>query len=1142
MTDFWQVLRDGRWQDQDASVLVPGDIITIKLGDIMPADARLLEGDSLRIDQAIYFSDELINELHMFFLSALGESLPATKRTGDDVFSGLTCKHREIEAVVIATGDHSLFGKAAHLVNSTEVVGSYFHWDFCICSIAVGMLLEIVVMYPIQHRSFRDGINNLLVLLIGGIPVAMPTVLSVTCNRFTSTLSAGSITKRMRTIQEMDGMDVLCSDNTGTLNRLTVDRNLIEDKEMEKAKSRGKEKVIYANKGKDNASLSLSSILHSPKVSFLQVSLLKLRDFKDRKFMGQQGEHKDLVVKPKYLMAFTDGYDQKKNIDAAVKKLSQNFTILLFHYDGWTIECDEFEWSKRAIHISLQKQTKCLSSRETEERRCTNPHLPPCAAYIAKMVGHGIFYRGISWCGQEKGTFPFLEDKLSACLDWSSSCLHLDGVGMHGVLQTWDLDLDERRERELSDFVELFWVTCGLSEEKTNLIDKVWYPSPGVDPFKQEDFLQLDPEIEFDREPDEIALFVLFRFLSSIEFPLLFLIPMFSRGTRVRKLCVQYYQLRSLIFPIALEWLLFTVFDAKISRLNDLPLPFGRSLEMAVARARCTAVLVPGDIISIKLGDIIPADARLLEGDSRRIGQAIYFSGELINALHMFFLSARTGESLPVTKRTGDEVFSGSTCKHEMPRWNQQPSCAIDWRNTHSHANSIVGHTCNRFTLTLSAEESQPCIFIAELIATPLYSFLLFPIIFFLFLKGAITKRMTAIEEMAGMDVLCGDKTGTLTLNRLTVGRNFIEFFHKDMDKDMVVLLAAQASRLVNQDAIDTCIVSMLADPKDARANISEVHFLPFNPMDKRMAIPYIDSDGNWYRASKGIKGHRNTLLDGCCWHQIAMNLTRKIILNFCEEKEQIAGKVHAIIDKFAERGLQSLGVAIQQTVNIELNKAAEQNRIVVISCQLRRKQVDDLAWELICTPPHRCWAVKGMELKPFRWMSSSKRQMALRLYFLSRPLSPIPIFSLNDITEHVVGMTGDGVNDALALKKADIGIAVADAKDAARSASDIRTYGATNAEPDGLSIRLRVHKRTYGTTNASFMSIFFVVLGPINVLALTWVANEYADICCLHNNLNCLELINLWCYLLVAWFYAPGIDMGIRLSAFHGFDNSKIE
>lgn len=86
-------------------------------------------------------------------------------------------------------------------------------------------------MYPIQHRKYRSGINNLLVLLIGGIPIAMPTVLSVTMAIGSHRLSEqGAITKRMTAIEEMAGMDVLCSDKTGTLtlNKLTVDKALIE--------------------------------------------------------------------------------------------------------------------------------------------------------------------------------------------------------------------------------------------------------------------------------------------------------------------------------------------------------------------------------------------------------------------------------------------------------------------------------------------------------------------------------------------------------------------------------------------------------------------------------------------------------------------------------------------------------------------------------------------------------------------------------------------------------------------------------------------------------------------------------------------------------------------------------------------------
>jgi len=104
-----QVLRDGKWSEQDAAILVPGDIISIKLGDIIPADARLLEGDPLKIDQS----------------ALTGESLPVNKMPGDSIYSGSTCKQGEIEAVVIATGVHTFFGKAAHLVDSTNNVGHF---------------------------------------------------------------------------------------------------------------------------------------------------------------------------------------------------------------------------------------------------------------------------------------------------------------------------------------------------------------------------------------------------------------------------------------------------------------------------------------------------------------------------------------------------------------------------------------------------------------------------------------------------------------------------------------------------------------------------------------------------------------------------------------------------------------------------------------------------------------------------------------------------------------------------------------------------------------------------------------------------------------------------------------------------------
>ncbi|XP_057984005.1 uncharacterized protein LOC131168523 isoform X2 [Malania oleifera] len=79
-------------------------------------------------------------------------------------------------------------------------------------------------------------------------------------------------------------------------------------------------------------------------------------DLFPRRLWGRPNE--DMTIKPKYLVTFTVGYDQRSNIDTALKKFSENFTILLFHYDGRTSEWEEFEWSKRAIHVSAPKQTK----------------------------------------------------------------------------------------------------------------------------------------------------------------------------------------------------------------------------------------------------------------------------------------------------------------------------------------------------------------------------------------------------------------------------------------------------------------------------------------------------------------------------------------------------------------------------------------------------------------------------------------------------------------------------------------------------------------------------------------------------------------------------------------------------------------
>ncbi|XP_021724959.1 plasma membrane ATPase 4-like isoform X2 [Chenopodium quinoa] len=471
------------------------------------------------------------------------------------------------------------------------------------------------------------------------------------------------------------------------------------------------------------------------------------------------------------------------------------------------------------------------------------------------------------------------------------------------------------------------------------------------------------------------------------------------------------------------------------------------------------AMLVPGDIISIKLGDIIPADARLLEGDALKVDQ-----------------SALTGETFPVTKNPGDEVFSGSTCKQGelmavviatgVHTFFGKAAHLVDSTNNVGHFQKVLTSIGNFCIISIAVGMVIEIIVMYPIqrrkyrdgihnllvlliggipIAMPTVLSVTMAIgSHRLSQQGAITKRMTAIEEMAGMDVLCSDKTGTLTLNKLSVDKNLIEVFSKDVDKEHVLLLAARASRVENQDAIDTCMVGMLADPKEARAGITEVHFLPFNPVEKRTALTYIDDKGNWHRASKGAPEQ---------------------ILDLCNCNDAIRKRVHEAIEKFAERGLRSLGVARQEVP--EKNKespGAPWDFVGLLplfdpprhdSAETIRKALNlGVNVKMITGDQLAIGKETGRRLGMGTNMYPSSALLGKDKDTAGLPIDELiekadgfagvfpehkyEIVKILQEKKHIVGMTGDGVNDAPALKKADIGIAVDDATDAARSASDI--------------------------------------------------------------------------------------------------------
>lgn len=208
-----RVRRDGVWKDVEARLLVPGDIVHVKLGNIVPADLRLIDGAYLSIDQA----------------ALTGESLPVDKAVGDDAYSGSIARQGEMDGIVTATGMKTYFGKTARLVEQAQTVSHFQRavlriGNFLIM-LTLGLVLVIGVAALFRHDPLIETIQFALILTIASIPVALPAVLSVTMAVGAEKLAKfKAIVSRLVAIEEMAGMDILCSDKTGTLtkNELTL--------------------------------------------------------------------------------------------------------------------------------------------------------------------------------------------------------------------------------------------------------------------------------------------------------------------------------------------------------------------------------------------------------------------------------------------------------------------------------------------------------------------------------------------------------------------------------------------------------------------------------------------------------------------------------------------------------------------------------------------------------------------------------------------------------------------------------------------------------------------------------------------------------------------------------------------------------
>ncbi len=455
--------------------------------------------------------------------------------------------------------------------------------------------------------------------------------------------------------------------------------------------------------------------------------------------------------------------------------------------------------------------------------------------------------------------------------------------------------------------------------------------------------------------------------------------------------------------------------------------------------------LVPGDVIRMRLGDIVPADARLFEGDPVEVDQ-----------------SALTGESLPVTRKQGEAVFSGSIVRRGeieamvyatgANTYFGKTAQLVQEAQTVSHFQKAVLKIGN-YLIILAVALVAVIITVAIIRGDKILTTLQFALVLtvaaipvamptvlsvtmavgarLLAKKKAIVSKLVAIEELAGVDVLCADKTGTLTQNKLTLGDPFSV---KDITADQVILYAALASRAENDDTIDLAVLAGLKE-KDSLKSYKVVHFTPFDPVHKRTEATVKGKDGKEFKVTKGAP-------------QIILALTAN------------SGQVKTIVDKavneFAARGFRSLGVAWaggdgkwQFAGVLPLfdppRKDAGATIATALAMGVKIKMVTGDALAIAQETAKKL--DMGTNILDASGLGDSKKKETKAMSESIEnadgfaQVFPEHKFHIVDVLQklgHIVGMTGDGVNDAPALKKADCGIAVSGATDAARAAAAI--------------------------------------------------------------------------------------------------------
>jgi H+-transporting ATPase len=463
----------------------------------------------------------------------------------------------------------------------------------------------------------------------------------------------------------------------------------------------------------------------------------------------------------------------------------------------------------------------------------------------------------------------------------------------------------------------------------------------------------------------------------------------------------------------------------------------GRWAELAATE------LVPGDIVELRLGNIVPADCKLIEGEYLTVDQ-----------------SALTGESLPVDKNQGALAYSGSIVRMGemravvtstgMNTYFGRTARLVESAESRSHFQRAVlkiGNFLILITLALIALILVVALFRHDpLVDTVLFALILtvaaipvaLPAVLSVTMAvgaaelakmRAIVSRLVSIEEMASIDVLCCDKTGTLTKNELVLGEPIVL---GALEPDELVLMGALASRREGGDPIDEAVTRGVSEP--SRLNqFSVTKFEPFDPVRKRSEVEVHRNNASAFKVAKGAP---------------------QVILDLVNPDEAFRSRAEAEIDKLAARGYRTLGVARTDSAGrwqflglLPLfdpprdDSAATIETARRMGLDVRMVTGDHVAIAIETARRLRLGdsiVVAGEAFAPGSENDGLSQVELAEGFAQVFPEHKFKIVRRLQATGHIVGMTGDGVNDAPALKQADVGIAVSGATDAARAAADL--------------------------------------------------------------------------------------------------------